>query len=82
MGTGGVEVGVCGATRPLPRFFTSLGVAGFYYHLGANIQPGVLGKGGRVVVTDLATQRSTGEIERLLYDRERDECNKERGGHQ
>lgn len=27
------------------QIFTSLGVCGFYYHLGANIQPGVLGKG-------------------------------------
>ena len=32
---------------------TSLGVAGFYYHLGANIQPGVLGVGGRVAMTEM-----------------------------
>lgn len=33
--------------------FTGLRVAGFYYDLGANIQPGVVGLGGSVAMTDV-----------------------------
>ena len=53
--------------------FTSLEVAGFYYHRGANIQPGVFAWGRRLAMTEVKRkpgageeQRSGGELERLL----------------
>lgn len=54
------------------QIFTSLGVAGFYYYLGANIQSGVLGKGGRVAMTEMKRKPGPGipqeqrKIERRL----------------
>lgn len=38
---------------PVPRFYKLGGSLGFYYHLGANIQPGVLWAGGRVAMTEI-----------------------------
>lgn len=37
----------------VPEFQKLEGLAGFYDHLGANIQPGVCGPGGRVVMTEM-----------------------------
>lgn len=52
----GVELHVV----PLPRFLQAWGLLGFYYYLGANIQPGVLEKGGRVVVTEMKRKPGPG----------------------
>lgn len=51
--------------------------AGLYDHLGANIQPGVLGMGGRVVMTGMKRKPGFGKRER---GDQRDRGNKKQDG--
>lgn len=50
--------------------FTSLGAAGLYYYLGANIQPGVLGAGAKVATTEMKRKRGPGRPEERRENRE------------
>lgn len=45
--------------EPCPHF-TSPGAVVVYHHLGANIQPGVLGEGGRGMMTEMKRKPGAG----------------------
>ncbi len=61
---------------PCP-FLQARGLLDFYDHLGANIQPGVVGEGGRVAMTEMKRKPGPGNPwehrgkKRLLSERER-----------
>lgn len=65
--------------RAPAQILQAWGVAGFYYHLGANIQPGVLGARGRVAMTEMKRKPGPGNPQEHRENREAAVGEREKG---